>query len=176
MNGRLLRPFRASRGWANVITCRIPLDPVGVNSTELAISAGDYVYVAISTTNEGLVGTVEMTNLNTSQTFLHSEDAPTTWRGPTWPSLGNTAEWIVEAGTYLNGPRYVFPDWGNATFLEAKACYDGGQDCFAPVSPDNSTLNRMTAVLSNDTQTLYTRSFVDEGTVTIEYIEEPFNG
>lgn len=113
-----------------------------------------------------------MTNVNTSQTFSYSQAAPTTWRGPTWPALGSTAEWIVEAGTYINGPQYVFPDWHNATFIEAKACYDAIGECYAPVSADNTTLNRMTAVYWNDTQMLYTQSSVENDVVTIEYVEE----
>ncbi|KAK6196740.1 hypothetical protein LQW54_011249 [Pestalotiopsis sp. IQ-011] len=148
----------------------VPNDPIQLNSTELSISAGDHLEVVLTTTNNGMVGSLSMTNLNTSQQFSYSQDAPVTWRGPAWPATGASAEWIVEAGTYLNGPQYVFPDWHNATILGAKACSDSS--CFASVSADNSSLNAMTAVYRNDTQTLYTKSYVEDDVVTIEYVED----
>ncbi|KAI1846649.1 hypothetical protein JX265_009048 [Neoarthrinium moseri] len=151
----------------------VPLDPIDLNSTELSLSVGDHLQVIITTADNGMSGSIAMTNLNTSQTFSHSQAAPTTWRGPTWPALGSSAEWIMEAGTYVNGPRYVFPDWHNATFLGAKACYNADGTCYPPVSADNATLNQMTAVYWNDTQTLYTESSVEGDLVTIEYVEKP---
>ncbi|ETS86220.1 hypothetical protein PFICI_00048 [Pestalotiopsis fici W106-1] len=150
----------------------VPEDPIQVNATDLAISAGDHLEVILTTTNNGLVGSVVMTNLNTSQQFSYSQDAPVSWRGPTWPALGTSAEWIMEAGTYLNGPQYIFPDWSNATIIGAKACYSADSACFPPVSADNTSLNAMTAVYWNDTQTLYTKSYVENDVVTIEYVEE----
>ncbi|KAK9413009.1 hypothetical protein SUNI508_12204 [Seiridium unicorne] len=150
----------------------VPNDPVQLNSTELSISVGDHVQVTLTTAGNGMIGSVSMTNVNTSQAFSYTQAAPTTWRGPTWPALGSTAEWIVEAGTYLNGPQYVFPDWHNSTFLNAKACYNTDGVCYPPVSAETPTLNRMTAVYWNDTQTLYTQSSVKDDTVTVEYIEE----
>lgn len=148
----------------------MPNDPILLNSTELSLSEGDYLEVVLTTSNNGLVGSVSMTNLNTSQAFTYSQDAPVSWRGPTWPALGNSAEWIVEAGTYIDGPQYVFPDWHTATILDARACYD--EKCFSPLAACNSTLNRMTAVYWNDTQTLYTRSSINGSAVKIDYVEE----
>lgn len=75
---------------------------------------------------------------------------------------------IVEAGTYINTTRYVFPDWGTATFLGARACYANGT-CALPADGDW----RETAVLLNDTNTLYTTSSVDGDLVEITYVEEP---
>ncbi|KAH6646231.1 concanavalin A-like lectin/glucanase domain-containing protein [Truncatella angustata] len=151
----------------------VPNDPILLNSTELDISVGDHLQVILTTADNGMYGSVFMTNVNTSQTFSYSQAAPTAWRGPTFPALGNTAEWIMEAGTYINGPQYVFPDWHNATFLAAKACYSADDACFSPVSGENITLNAMTAVYRNDTETLYTKSLVQDEIVTIEYIEHP---
>ncbi|KAF4465886.1 hypothetical protein FALBO_7252 [Fusarium albosuccineum] len=98
------------------------------------------------------------------------QDAPTAWRGPTLPAQGATAEWIIEAGTYLNGPQYVFPDWGTAQFLGARACYKNGECALA--GDGTVDQGRMTAVLWNDTRTLYTRSCAKGDHVSIEYIEE----
>jgi hypothetical protein len=79
---------------------------------------------------------------------------------------------IIEAGTYLNGLQYVFPDWGNASFLNARACYVSGE-CILAGEGDASNA-QITAVSWNDTQTLYTRSYVDEDQVWVAYVEEPF--
>lgn len=151
---------------------RVPNDPIHLNSSELAVSAGDHIHVVLNTTDNGMAGGVIMTNLNTSQTFSYGQVAPTTWRGPTWPALGDSAEWIVEAGTYINGPQYVFPDWNNATFLDSRACYDVEGYCVSPADRNDMSLNRLTAVWWNDTQTLYTKSHVDGNIVTVEYVEE----
>ncbi len=82
----------------------------------------------------------------------------------------------MEAGTYLNGPQYIFPDWGNASILDARACYGSGE-CVVPGDVDTGDNNtRMTVVLWNDTQTVYTKSDVDGDHVFIAYVEEPFVG
>ncbi|KAH6668192.1 concanavalin A-like lectin/glucanase domain-containing protein [Halenospora varia] len=152
----------------------IPNDPVSLTPSQLTISEGQHIRVVINTTNAGYRGTTTLTNLNTSQTFSYSQDAPTAWRGPTFPAPGSSAEWIIEAGTYLNGTRYVFPDWGNTSFLDARACYVSGE-CVVPGDVDTGANNtRMTVVLWNETQTLYTQSYVDEDRVWIAYVEEPF--
>lgn len=81
---------------------------------------------------------------------------------------------IIEAGTYLNGTRHVFPDWGNATVLNTKACYENVDvACVVPGGIDEQSL-RMTAMRLNDTGMLYTRSYVDGDQVWIAYVEEPF--
>ncbi|KAF5021014.1 hypothetical protein F66182_6945 [Fusarium sp. NRRL 66182] len=134
----------------------IPNDPIDVDPSELGISEGHHIHVILKTTNNGYHGSTTLTNLNTSQTYTHSQDATEKWRGPTWPAQGATAEWIIEAGTYLNGPQYVFPDWGNASFLDARACYQNGE-CSLP-GDGGKDQGRITAVLWNDTKTLYTRS------------------
>ncbi|KAH7163501.1 concanavalin A-like lectin/glucanase domain-containing protein [Dactylonectria estremocensis] len=149
----------------------IPDDPISISFAKLAISEGDHVHVVLKTTNNGYHGSTSLTNLNTSQTYTHSQDAPTHWRGPTFPAQGASAEWIVEAGTYLNGPQYIFPDWGTASFLNARACNKNGQCVFPGGSKKQGS---MTAVLWNDTKTLYTRSCVEKDHVSIEYVEERF--
>ncbi|KAH6974402.1 concanavalin A-like lectin/glucanase domain-containing protein [Ilyonectria sp. MPI-CAGE-AT-0026] len=149
----------------------IPDDPISISFADLAISEGDHVHVVMKTTNNGYRGSTSLTNLNTSQTYLHSQDAPTAWRGPTFPSQGASAEWIIEAGTYLNGPQYILPDWGTATFFNARACTKKGK-CALPGG--NKDQGSMTAVFWNDTKTLYTRSCVEKDRVSIEYIEEHF--
>lgn len=108
---------------------RVPDDPISINSSELAISEGDHIHVLLNTTNGGYQASATLTNLNTSQSFSYSQDAPVSWRGPTWPAPGTSAEWIIEAGTYLNGTRHVFPDWGNASFLDVQACYNTTGTC-----------------------------------------------
>ncbi|CZR58546.1 uncharacterized protein PAC_08438 [Phialocephala subalpina] len=153
----------------------VPSDPVSITPSQLAISEGHHIRVVINTTNAGYHGSTTLTNLNTSQTFSYSQNAPTAWRGPTFPSPGSSAEWIIEGGTYLNGTQYVFPDWGNASFLDARACYVSS-DCVAPGDIDTGANNtRMAVVLWNDTQTVYTQSYVDEDRVWIAYVEEPFS-
>lgn len=74
----------------------------------------------------------------------------------------------------MNGTQYIAPDWGNASFLDARACYVSGS-CVVPGDTDTGENNtRMTVVLWNDTQTVYTESSVDEDRVWIAYVEEPF--
>ncbi|KAF5008479.1 hypothetical protein FDECE_5238 [Fusarium decemcellulare] len=148
----------------------IPDDPLDVSPAKLAISEGDHIHVLLETTNNGYHGSTTLTNLNTSQTYTHNQDAPTAWRGPTFPAQGATAEWIIEAGTYLNGPQYVFPDWGTAQFLGARACYKNGECALA--GDGTADQGRMTAVMWNDTRTLYTQSCAKGDHVSIEYIEE----
>lgn len=81
---------------------------------------------------------------------------------------------IIEAGTYLNSTRHVFPDWGNATILNAKACYEStDKGCVVPGGTDEESL-RVTAMRLNETGLLYTRSYVDGDRVWIDYVEEPF--
>ncbi|KAJ4397777.1 hypothetical protein N0V93_002014 [Gnomoniopsis smithogilvyi] len=152
----------------------VPEDPVSIPTSQLALAAGDHLYVRLNTSNGGLQGSVTLTNLNTSQTFAYSQDAPVSWRGPTWPAPGTSAEWIVEAGTYLNTTRYVWPDWGNATFVDARACWNTTGDCVVPGQPGGE--ERMTAVWWNDTGILYSRSGANDGTVWLAYVEEEFNG
>lgn len=170
---------------------RVPDDPVTIDASQLAISEGDHIHVLLNTTNGGLQGSTTLINLNTSQTFSYSQDAPVSWRGPTWPSPGTSAEWIIEAGTYLNATRFVFPDWGNASVLDARACYNTTGACgkclcnlpkiradhpTTPVLPGQGTSSsstQTTAVLLNDTDILYTRSYVDGSDIWIAYVEEP---
>lgn len=82
---------------------------------------------------------------------------------------------IVEAGTYLNSTRHVFPDWGNATILNAKACYESTErPCVVPGGVDEESL-RVTAMRLNETGIMYTRSYVDGDQVWVAYVEEPFD-
>lgn len=81
---------------------------------------------------------------------------------------------IVEAGTYLNGPQYILPDWGTASFLGAHACYDDGECAVAGDGAADHGL--MAAILWNDTSTLYTRSRAKGDHVSVKYVEEPFKG
>ncbi|KAK2628570.1 hypothetical protein QTJ16_001673 [Diplocarpon rosae] len=152
----------------------VPADPILLSTSQLSVSEGDHLRVSINTTMAGYHGSVALTNLNTSQTFVHSQDATKLWRGPTFPAPGSSAEWIIEAGTDLDGNQYVFPDWGHASFLEARACYGSGQ-CVVPGDVEagwNST--RMTVVLWNDTQVVNTQAAVEGDRVCITYVEEPF--
>ncbi|KAL2276176.1 hypothetical protein FJTKL_01338 [Diaporthe vaccinii] len=71
----------------------VPNDPISLTPSELAISEGDHVHIVIRTSQAGYYGNTTFTNLNTSQTFSFGQEAPTTWRGPTWPSPGTSAEW-----------------------------------------------------------------------------------
>lgn len=81
---------------------------------------------------------------------------------------------IIEAGTYLNSTRHIFPDWGNATMLNAKACYgDNDSACIMAGASDENDL-RMTAMRLNETGMLYTRSYVKADRVWVAYVEEPF--
>jgi hypothetical protein len=76
----------------------------------------------------------------------------------------------------LNGTQYVFPDWGTASFLDAKACYVTGE-CVAPGDFETGAKannTRMTIVLWNETETLYTQSYVNQDQVWISYVEMPF--
>lgn len=73
----------------------------------------------------------------------------------------------MEAGTYLNGTQYNFPDWGNASIIDASACYESGQ-CVVLGDPGME----IAAVLWNDTRTVYTKTYVDEDRVWIAYVEE----
>lgn len=152
----------------------VPDDPVAVPTAQLALSAGDYLHVCLNTSDGGLRGSVALTNLNTSQTFSYSQDAPVTWRGPTWPAPGTSAEWIVEAGTFSNGTRYVWPDWGNASFVGARACWNTSGECIVPGQEGGE--ERMTAVFWNDTGMVYSRSGGSGGNVWLAYLEEEFTG
>ncbi|PVH80838.1 concanavalin A-like lectin/glucanase [Cadophora sp. DSE1049] len=152
----------------------IPDEPISLSKEQLAISEGDHIRVVVNTTDAEYRRTTTLTNLNTSQTFSHSQDAAKLPRGPTFPAPGASAEWIIEAGTYLNYTQVIFPDWGNASILDARACYSSGE-CVKPGDLDTGENNtRMTVVLWNDTQTVYTESSVDEGRVWIAYVETPF--
>ncbi|KAK2676518.1 Heterokaryon incompatibility [Fusarium oxysporum f. sp. vasinfectum] len=71
----------------------IPDDPIDVSSSKLAISEGDHIHVVLMTTNNGYHGSTTLTNLNTSRTYTHSQNAANLWRGPTFPAQGATAEW-----------------------------------------------------------------------------------
>ncbi|PCD43296.1 hypothetical protein AU210_002396 [Fusarium oxysporum f. sp. radicis-cucumerinum] len=148
----------------------IPDDPIDVSSSKLAISEGDHIHVVLKTTNNGYHGSTTLTNLNTSRTYTHSQNAANLWRGPTFPAQGATAEWIVEAGTYLNTTQYVFPNWGTASFLNARACNEKGK-CSLPGN-GNKKQGEMTAVFWNDTKTLYTKSYITGDRVSVEYIEK----
>lgn len=152
----------------------VPDDPVSLTAAQLAISAGDHIHVLVNTSDGGFRAGTTLTNLNTTQQFTYSQDAPVTWRGPTWPSPGTSAEWIMEAGTYLNSTRYTWPNWGNASILGARACYNTTGVCVVPGQAGTS--ENMTAVLWEDTNTLYSRSYVDGGDVWIAYVEEEFTG
>ncbi|KAM5346241.1 hypothetical protein ACJ41O_009246 [Fusarium nematophilum] len=134
----------------------IPDDPINVPPAKLALSEGDHLHVLLETSDNGYYGSTTLTNLNTGQVYKHSQKAATGWRGrPVWPSQGGTAEWIVEAGTHLNGPQFILPDWGTALFLDARACYDDGE-CATPGDgkPDQGIMGDC---------------------VSIEYIEERFS-
>lgn len=72
---------------------RVPNDPISLTSSQLAISEGDHVHVVVETSDGGYYGNTSLTNLNTNQTYSFGQEAPTTWRGPTWPSPGTSAEW-----------------------------------------------------------------------------------
>lgn len=126
----------------------------------------------LNTINGGYHASTTLTNLNTSQTFSYSQDAPVSWRGPTWPAPGTSAEWIIEAGTYLNGTQYVLPDFGNASFLDARACYNTTGACVRPGDDHLISTSQTTAVWWNDTDTLYTRSYVNEDDAWVAYVEE----
>ena len=77
---------------------------------------------------------------------------------------------IMEAGTYYT--QVIFPDWGNGKILNARACYSSGE-CIKPGDLDTGENNaRMTVVLWNDTQTVYTESSVDGDCVRIAYVEK----
>lgn len=146
---------------------RIPEDPIHISPTELTINAGDHIFMSVSTTNDGLNGTATLTNKNTTQTFSIERPAPTTWRGPAWFSPGYSAEWIVEAGTYLNSTQVVLPDWGNATFLAAQACRTDGV-CVGPAGATTTVAQ----VVEEDVSMLYTKTVLREDYVNVEYIEE----
>ncbi|KAF4963158.1 hypothetical protein FZEAL_10952 [Fusarium zealandicum] len=133
----------------------IPHDPIHISTSQLAISEGDHIQVVLKTNNNGYRGSTTLTNLNTSKTYTHSQDAATSRRGPAFPAQGATAEWIIEAGTYLNGPR------------------DKGK-CSLP-GDGNEDQGQITAVLWNDTKTIYTRSSTKGDRVSIEYVEEHFS-
>ncbi|KAI6714267.1 hypothetical protein JHW43_003214 [Diplocarpon mali] len=152
----------------------VPADPVLLTTAELAISEGEHLRVSVNTTKAGYSGRVTLTNLNTSQSFVHSQDATKLWRGPTFPAPGSSAEWIVEAGTDLEGNQYVFPDWGSASILDARACYLDGE-CVVPGDVETGANNtRMTVVRWNDTQVVNTQSSVEGDRVSITYVEMPF--
>ncbi|KAI0470038.1 concanavalin A-like lectin/glucanase domain-containing protein [Xylariaceae sp. FL0804] len=144
----------------------VPSDYVELNASQLSVSEGDSIRVQISTAGDGLRGSLTLANLDTAQVFTHEQDAPTTWRGPTFPARGASAEWIVEAGGSLYGEQNVFPDWGTVEFLGARACRVDGA-CVLPGGRGMIT----TAVKYDDT--LYTRSRAEGGRVLIEYVEEP---
>ncbi|EKD14840.1 aspergillopepsin-2 [Drepanopeziza brunnea f. sp. 'multigermtubi' MB_m1] len=152
----------------------VPSDPVFLTASQLAICEGDHIRVMINTTDAGYCGTTTLTNLNTSQTFAYSQAAPTAWRGPTFPAPGSSAEWIMEAAAYLNTTKFVLPDWGNASMLDARACYVSG-DCVVPGDIDKPEDTRMAVVLWNETQTVNTQSTVDGSSVSIAYVELPFS-
>lgn len=152
----------------------VPSDPVSIPASQLALAAGDHLYVRLNTSNGGLQGSLALTNLNTSQTFEYSQDAPVSWRGPTWPAPGSSAEWIVEAGTYLNGTRYVWPDWGNTSFVDAKAYWNTTGECVVPGQEGGDA--RTTVVWWNDTGMIYSQSGGSGGEVWLAYVEEEFTG
>lgn len=77
--------------WDN--TYRVPEDPLDVPTSQLALSEGDHLHVLVSTSNGTYHGNITMTNLNTSAVYSYEQDAPVSWRGPTWPSPGSSAEW-----------------------------------------------------------------------------------
>lgn len=153
-----------------MLTChlnRIPEDPIHISPTELTINTGDHISMSVSTTNDGLNGTVTLTNENTTQAFSLERTSPVTWRGPTWFTPGYSAEWIAEAGTYLNSTRVVLPDWGNATFLAAQACTTDGV-CVGPMG-ETSTVAQ---IVEEDVSILYTKTVLGEDFVTVQYVEE----
>ncbi|CAN8101482.1 unnamed protein product [Discula destructiva] len=151
----------------------IPLDPVNITAEQLALAEGDHVHVRLNTTRGGLVASATLTNLNTSQAFEVTQNAPVSWRGaPTWPAPGTSAEWIVEAGTYLDGPQFVWPDFGNATFRGARACYNTTGECV--VAGQAGAGEQITAMARNDTQTVYSSTTVEGDCVHIAYVEEPY--
>ncbi|KAJ3459955.1 hypothetical protein MRS44_016028 [Fusarium solani] len=169
LDGVLSSPTHVRGLWQAGVIMSIPDDPLMVSKAQLAISEGDHIHVVVETTNNGYHGTTTLTNLNTGKTYKHSQDAPVKWRGPTWPSQGATAEWIVEAGTYLNGPQFILPDWGTATFRNARACYDNGECAFAGDGIPDQGL--MSAILWNDTNMLYTRSRAKGDYASVKYVE-----
>ncbi|KAG4436336.1 hypothetical protein IFR05_008189 [Cadophora sp. M221] len=83
---------------------------------------------------------------------------------------------IMEAGTYVNGPQYVLPNWGNTTFLDARACYSNGRCINAGDANANPADTLMTIIFHNENQTVNTESYADGDQVWITYVEEPFSG
>lgn len=152
----------------------VPEDPVSLTPEQFKLEEGDHLHVLLNTSNGGLVGSLSLTNLNTSQVFSITRDAPVSWRGPTWPAPGSSAEWIVEAGTYLNGTRYVWPDFGVVRFLDARACYNTTGECVD--AGRAGSRRQITAVLWNDTETVYSGTRVHGDNVRIKYLEETFVG
>jgi hypothetical protein len=75
------------------VNYRVPNDPISLTQSELTVSEGDHLHVVLKTSQGGYYGNVTFTNLNTSQIFSYGQEAPITWRGPTWPSPGTSAEW-----------------------------------------------------------------------------------
>ncbi|TID21647.1 hypothetical protein E6O75_ATG05042 [Venturia nashicola] len=156
----------------------IPEDPILLSKTQFTIHQAQHLHIHLSTSKNGLVGSLSLSNLNSSQTFNVTRDAPVSWRGPTWPSPGSSAEWIVEAGTDLNGTRFVWPDFGVCRFYGARACYDGGGggggDCVE--AGRGGSGKRVTAVLWNDTGTVYSGTSGEGDEVGVKYLEEAFLG
>lgn len=150
----------------------VPNDPISLTADQLALAEDDHLYVRLNTSAGGLVASATFINLNTSKEFGVTMEAPVAWRGPTWPAPGTSAEWIVEAGTYLNGTRYVWPDFGNASFLDARACYNTTGECV--VAGQARTNGQITAVFWNDTKTVYSSTAINCGDVKIAYVEEDF--
>lgn len=149
---------------------RVPNDPISVNSSTLAISEGDHLHVVLNTTNGGLLASTTLTNLNNSQSFSVTLDAPVSWRGPTWPAQGYSAEWIIEAGTYLNGPQYVLPDWGNATIYGAQGCRNATGECVLA----GDAITNLTAVYEADSGMLFSQTGASGDEIWIQYVEEQF--
>lgn len=82
----------------------------------------------------------------------------------------------MEAGTYVNGPQYVLPDWGNATFLDARACYSNGSGIGAGDASHNRENTFMSIILHKETKTVNTQSYANEDQVWIAYVEEASDG
>lgn len=152
----------------------VPEDPISLTQEQFALKEGDHLHVRLNTSNGGFVGSLSLKNLNTSQVFEITKDAPVSWRGPTWPAPGTSAEWIIEAGTYLNTTQYVWPDFGEMNFLGARACYNTTGECI--VAGQAGTNKQITAVLWNDTETVYSKTDLDGDEARVTYLEEAFTG
>lgn len=112
------------------------------------------------------MATATLNNLNTTKTISHTQSAPTSWRAPDFLAPGGSAEWIVETGTYTNYTRQVFPDFGEARFVGARAFRQDG----SVVLPGDEGGLQMFENFGEDT--LYTKSEVQGTEVTVKYVEE----